>query len=260
MAKRSNTPIETDLINKRPLKDDIFDVLHDKIVSGKYKPGEWLRQDDIATQLGVSMTPVREAFDLLVSSGLAERVAYRGVRVRETSTKDIVEAYGLRLFLEVAIAQEAARHITPEQVAGLERTIAEMKKHDNLKDVSIQRRLSREFHSAIADVTKNDLLIKLYGVVSNAFPDWLLYEALFRYPEILQDSMDSMHAEHTGIVNALKKRDGLKAALKSVEHVMESGQWLVDYLNVPAELLREKEEQVLTLLKANKYTGKQVDK
>lgn len=249
MAARSHAIEETDLIQKRPLKDDIFDVLHDKIVSGKYKSGDWLRQDDIATQLGVSMTPVREAFDLLVSAGLAERVPYRGVRVRETSTKDIVEAYGLRLHLEVVIAEEAAGKITPEQVAGLERTIVEMKKHDNLKDVSIQRRLSREFHSSIADATKNDLLIKLYDIVSNAFPDWLLYEALFRYPEILQDSMTSMHTEHTAIVDALRKGDGLKAALKSVEHVMESGQWLVDYLDIPAEYLREKEEQVLSLLK-----------
>ena len=240
---------ESEFIQKRPLKEDIFDVLHDKIVSGKYKPGEWLRQDDIATQLGVSMTPVREALDLLVSSGLAERVPYRGVRVREIANKDIVEAYGLRLYLEVVIAQEAARHITPEQVAGLERTILEMKKHDNLKDVSIARRLSREFHSAIADATKNDLLIKLYSVVSNAFPDWLLYEALFRYPEILQDSMTDMHDEHTVIVNALKKGDAHNAALKSVEHVMESGEWLVEYLNIPAGLLREKEEQVLSLLK-----------
>lgn len=249
MATRPTHLVETELIQKRPLKDDIFDVLHDKIISGRYKPGQWLRQDDIATQLGVSMTPVREAFDLLVSAGLAERVAYRGVRVREISTQDIVEAYGLRLYLEVIIAEEAARHITPEQVTGLERTIAEMKKHDNLKDVSIQRKLSREFHSVIADITKNDLLIKLYGIVSNAFPDWLLYEALFRYPEILQDSMTSMHTEHTVIVDALKKRDGLKAAQKSVEHVMESGQWLVDYLHIPAGLLREKEEQVLALLK-----------
>src|SRR5262245_18342655 len=252
MVNRSFVPAENELIQKRPLKADIFDVLHDKIVSGKYKPGEWLRQDDIATQLGVSMTPVREAFDLLVASGLAERVAYRGVRVREISTKDIVEAYGMRLFLEVMIAEEADRKITPEQVEGLERTIAEMKKHDNLKDVSIQRKLSREFHSAIADVTQNDLLIKLYSVVSNAFPDWLLYEALFRYPEILQDSMTSMHTEHIEIVEALKKGDGLKAALKSVEHLMESGQWLVDYLNIAAELLREKEDQVLSLLKKSK--------
>ena len=251
MASRSPVIEENEFIQKRPLKEDIFNVLHDKIVSGKYKPGEWLRQDEIATQLGVSMTPVREGLDLLVSSGLAERVPYRGVRVREIVMKDVVEAYGLRLALEVVIAQEAAKHITPSQVAGLERTIVEMKKHDSLKEMSMARKLSREFHSAIAEITKNDLLIKLYAVVANAFPDWILYEAIFRKPEILAGSMSDMHDEHTLIVNALKKRDGLKAALHSVEHVMESGKWLEKYLEhpVPAELLREKEEQVLSLLK-----------
>jgi DNA-binding GntR family transcriptional regulator len=243
---------ESELIQKRPLKEDISDVLHAKIISGTYKPGDWLRQDDIATQLGVSMTPVREALDLLVSAGLAERVPYRGVRVREMNTKDVVEAYGLRLFLEALIAQEAARNITREQIAGLERTLSEMKKHESLKDVSTERKSSREFHSAIAEATRNDLLIKMYAVVSNAFPDWLLYEALFRYPEILADSMMSTYKEHVAIVNALKKGDAELAMQKSIEHVMESGKWLEDYLDIPAELLREKEEQVSPLMKKSK--------
>src|SRR6266545_7493724 len=136
MLVNSRPNEETELLQKRPLKEDIFDVLHEKIISGAYKPGDWLRQDDIATQLGVSMTPVREGLDLLVSAGLAERVPYRGVRVREMSTKDVVEAYGLRLILEAISAQEAARNITGEQVAALERTLEEMKKHESLKDVS----------------------------------------------------------------------------------------------------------------------------
>lgn len=251
MAGRSALLEETEITQKRPLKEDIFDALHDRIVSGRYKPGEWLRQDEIATQLGVSMTPVREGLDLLVSAGLAERVPYRGVRVREIVMKDVVEAYGLRLHLEVVIAQEAARSITPEQVAGLERTILEMKKHDSLKEMSMARKLSREFHTAIADITGNELLIRLYGIVANAFPDWILYEAIFRKPEILAKSMTDMHDEHALIVGALKKRDGLKAALHSVEHVMESGKWLEKHLNppAPADLLREKEEQVLSLLR-----------
>jgi DNA-binding GntR family transcriptional regulator len=249
----SNPPAEeTEFIQKRPLKEDIFDVLHEKIISGTYKPGDWLRQDDIATQLGVSMTPVREAFDLLVSAGLAERVPYRGVRVREMSTKDVVEAYGLRLVLEAVIAQEAAKRITPEQIAGLERTLDEMKSHETLKDVSTERRTSREFHSAIAEATRNDLLIKLYAVVSNAFPDWLLYEALFRHPELLADSMLSTYREHVAIVDALKNSDAEQAAQRSIEHVMESGKWLEEYLRIPAALLREKEEQVLPLTKKSK--------
>ena len=252
MLSNPPTTEESEIIQKRPLKEDIFDVLHEKIISGVYKPGDWLRQDDIATQLGVSMTPVREALDLLVSAGLAERVPYRGVRVREMSTRDVVEAYGLRLLLEAIIAQEAARNITGEQLAELERMLDEMKKHDKLKDVSSERKSSREFHSAIAESTKNDLLVKLYAVVSNAFPDWLLYEALFRYPEILADSMMNTYKEHVAIVEALKKGEADRAVQKSIEHVMESGKWLEEYLEIPSKLLREKEEQVFPLMKKTK--------
>jgi DNA-binding GntR family transcriptional regulator len=240
---------ETEFLQKRPLKEDIFDVLHEKIISGTYKPGDWLRQEDIATQLGVSMTPVREGLDLLVSAGLAERVPYRGVRVREMSTKDVVDAYGMRLILEALIAREAAKTITPEQVVRLERMLEEMKKHDTLKEISSERKSSREFHSAIAEATRNDLLVKLYAVVANAFPDWLLYEALFRYPELIADSMASTYKEHVAIVEALKKGDADTAAQKSIEHLMESGKWLEEYLHIPAELLREKEEQVSSLMK-----------
>jgi DNA-binding GntR family transcriptional regulator len=240
---------ETELIQKRPLKEDIFDVLHEKIISGAYKRGDWLRQEEIATQLGVSMTPVREGLDLLVSAGLAERVPYRGVRVREISPKDVIEAYGLRLVLEAVIAQEAAKNISDEEITALESMVVKMKKHDSLKEMSAERKLSREFHATIAQASRNDLLIKLYAVVTNAFPDWLLYEALFRNPELLADSTATTLKEHIAIVNALKKRDGQAAVQKSIEHVMDSGKWLEEYLDIPAELLREKEAQVLPLMK-----------
>jgi len=252
MAGNSSLIEESELIQKRPLKEDIFDVLHEKIISGTYKPGQWLRQDDIATQLGVSMTPVREAFDLLVAAGLAERVPYRGVRVREMVTKDVVEAYGLRLILEAMIAKEAAKNITPGQLKSLEKMLAEMGKYHSLKDVSRIRQLSREFHSCIAEASNNDLLTKVYAVVSNAFPDWLLYEAIFRKPELLASSMEAMQQEHTAILDAFKKRNIEKAVQKSIEHLMESGKWLEEYLDVPTELLREKEAQVSFLLKNSK--------
>ncbi len=239
-------------INHKPLKEEIYENLHRQIVAGNYTPGDWLRQDDIASQMGVSMTPVREALDLLVASGLVERVPYRGVRVREMSTKDIVEAYGLRLILEAMIAKEAAKNITPKQISELERMLADMQNNHTLNEVAHIRRLSREFHSYIADASNNSLLIKLYAVVSNAFPDWLLYEAIFRKPELLTSSMNDMQKEHNAIVDALKKGDVEKAVKKSVEHLMESGNWLEEYLNVPAELLREKEEQVSFLIKKSK--------
>ena len=236
-------------LTHKPLKEEIYDALHRHIIAGKYGPGDWLRQDDIASQMGVSMTPVREALDLLVSTGLAERVPYRGVRVREMSTKDIVEAYGLRLILEAIIAKEAAMNITSEQALGLKKILDEMNRHVKLNEMPLERQLSREFHTAIAEASGNDLLIKLYAVVANAFPDWLLYEALFRNPELLAGSVAQTHDEHTAIMDALTKGDEDRAVQASIEHVMDSGKWLQEYLNIPEKMLREKEKQVAHLIR-----------
>ncbi len=243
--------MEKELTHK-PLKDEIYDALHRQIIAGKYGPGDWLRQEDIATQMGVSMTPVREALNLLVASGLAERVPYRGVRVREMSAKDVADAYGLRLILEAIIAREAALHITPEQISRLEKIMDEMKKRVKLHEMPQERQLSREFHTSIAEASGNDLLVKLYAVVANAFPDWLLYEALYRKPELLTGSVAQTYEEHTAIMEALVNGDADKAVQRSIEHVLDSGRWLEEYLNIPAELLREKEKQVIHLIKKSK--------
>ncbi|RJP48289.1 MAG: GntR family transcriptional regulator [Anaerolineaceae bacterium] len=243
--------IEKELTHK-PLKEEIYDALHRQIIAGKYGPGDWLRQEDIAGQMGVSMTPVREALDLLVAKGIAERVPYRGVRVREMSAKDIVEAYGMRLILEAMIARDAALNITPEQIGKIEAIMEEMNRHVELNEMPQERQLSREFHAAIAEASGNDLLIKLYAIVANAFPDWLLYEALFRNPELVGGSIAQTHDEHAAILEALRNGDSDLAVQASIEHVMDSGKWLEDYLNIPAKLLREKEKQVTHLIKKSK--------
>ncbi len=239
-------------LTHKPLKDEIYDALHRQIIAGKYAPGDWLRQEEIAGQMGVSMTPVREALDLLVAKGLAERVPYRGVRVREISAKEIVEAYGLRLMLEAIIAREAARYITPQQVAALQAIMDEMDRHVDLHEMPQERQLSREFHAAIAEASRNSLLIQLYTIVSNAFPDWLLYEALYRKPELVSASVTQTHDEHTAILEALKKGDADQAVKVSLDHVMESGRWLEMYREIPSNLLREQEKQVTHLMRKSK--------
>ncbi|HMZ07780.1 MAG TPA: GntR family transcriptional regulator [Anaerolineales bacterium] len=240
--------VEKELTHK-PLKEEIYDALHRQIIAGKYAPGDWMRQEDIASQMGVSMTPVREALDLLVAKGIAERVPYRGVRVREMSNKEVMEAYEMRLFLEAMIAKETALNITPEQILKLEVIMAEMDRHVELSEMPQERQLSREFHAAIAEASGNNLLIQLYAIVSNAFPDWLLYEALYRKPELVSSSVAQTHDEHAALLAAFKKHDPDLAVKLSLEHVMESGKWLETYLNYPSKLLREKEKQVSHLIK-----------
>src|SRR5512140_462317 len=195
--------LETQVLNRKPLKEEVFEVMHGRIIAGQYAAGEWLRQEEISSQLGVSMTPVREALDLLVSAGLAERVPYRGVRVLEPSTKEILNSYAMRLLLESAGVHGAALNASHDQVIELRSVLQESRSLVRLNEMSRQRVLSRQLHGAIVAASGNAQLQRLYTTVLNTFPDWMLYEYLFRHPEHLDKSMNSEYREHSAIVEAV---------------------------------------------------------
>jgi DNA-binding GntR family transcriptional regulator len=227
-------------LQRKPLKEEIFEVLHEKIIAGEVLPGEWLRQEDIATQLGVSMTPVREALDLLVSVGLAERVPYRGVRVPEPAGEEIAEAYAMRLLLEAAGARAAALKRQPVQVDELKRILAQMKGLVTLHEMSELRQLSREFHQSIVAIGGNAILNKVYEMVMNAFPDWMLYEYLFRHADLLEASLAVEYLEHMALVEAIEAGNADLAEQQAIKHIRNLGKELVTFLGIPHDILESK--------------------
>jgi len=239
-----SAPLETqkDLENlqRKPLKEEIFDVLHEQIIAGKVQPGEWLRQEDIATQLGVSMTPVREALDLLVSVGLAERVPYRGVRVPQPANEDIVESYAMRLLLEAAGARAAALNREQAQVEELKRILSRTKGLLSLEDMSVLRQLSRQFHRSVVAMGGNNMLDRLYEMVMNAFPDWMLYEYLFRHSDLLESSLSDEYREHMALVEAIEAGDTDLAEGMAIAHIRQLGEDLVKFLGISHEVLEAK--------------------
>ncbi|HAE59780.1 MAG TPA: GntR family transcriptional regulator, partial [Anaerolineae bacterium] len=92
--------IPPELTNHRQLRNVVADRLRSAILEGFYKPGEWLRQEKLAQELGVSQMPVREALKELATEGLIEHVPYRGVRVIAFSPDDVGDLYAHRAFLE----------------------------------------------------------------------------------------------------------------------------------------------------------------
>ena len=234
-----------DPLPHRSLRDEVFDILHKRIIAGEVRPGEWLRQDDIASQLGVSMTPVREALDLLVASGLAEREPYRGVRVVELTHDEMLDAYGLRILLEPAAARLASETATPREVEELKRLLVGTFELVRLEDMSRLRECSRQFHAAVVTMSGSPLLTRLYGIASAKFPDWMLYEAMFRHPEALTESLRAEQAQHRAILNAIAARDPEAAARASLDHILSLGKDLETYLGIPRELIQQKEKQFL---------------
>jgi DNA-binding GntR family transcriptional regulator len=230
------------------MKDEIFEILHGRIIAGQYGAGEWLRQEDISSQLGVSMTPVREALELLVSAGLAERMPYRGVRVLQPSQEEIADSYAMRLLLESTAVFAAATNISDGQLEKLSDLLEESKCLAGLKDMSRQRVLSRELHILIVDSSGNALLYKQYVTVLNTFPDWMLYEYMFRHPELIDKSMENEFKEHGEIVTALKIHNPEIAVQRTIDHILKRGRELETYLDIPKEIIRTKEAQVMPLL------------
>jgi len=232
------------VVRKKSLKEEVFELLHQRIVAGKYLPGDWLRQEEISTQIGVSQTPVREALDLLVSVGLAERVPYRGVRVPELTTEEIIDAYTLRLILESAAAHLAALNVSADQLQALSDIVEHTRKLVTLDDMSMQRQLNKRFHLSLVAASGNLQLSKLYEMASNKFPDWRLYEYMFRHPELLATSLAREYSEHCTIVEALAAHDARQAARQTLIHIHNLAHELVEFLNIPEKLLEEKEAQI----------------
>jgi len=239
-----NIPLDSqkdlESLQRKSLKEEIFEVLHSKIIAGDVAPGDWLRQDDIATQLGVSMTPVREALDLLVSVGLAERVPYRGVRVPQPSADEIAEAYAMRILLEAAGARAAALKREQAQVDELKRILSRMKGLLSLNDISTLRQLSRQFHQAVVAISGNSSLGRMYEMVMNSFPDWMLYEYLFRHTDLLEQSLADEYEEHMKLVDAIEAGDAALAEQMATSHIRSLGEDLVAYLSISQEVLESK--------------------
>jgi DNA-binding GntR family transcriptional regulator len=244
----TDSSTEINQFQKKSLRDGVFDLLHQRIVAGKYSPGEWLRQEEISTQIGVSQTPVREALDLLVSVGLAERVPYRGVRVPELTHQDIADAYFLRLILESTAARLAALNASQDSIEHMRGLLEQTKSLITLEDMSQHRQLNKSFHLSIAEAGGVFLLGKIYEMVSNVFPDWRLYEYMFRHPELLETSLNREYQEHETILDAIAAHDADLAAEKAANHIQNLGKELVAYLGIPVELLHEKEIQIYPIL------------
>ena len=235
-------------LQKRSLTDEVSEILHRRIITGEYPPGEWLRQNDIAAQLDVSPTPVREALDRLVSDGLAERIPYRGVRVPELANEEIVDALVLRVLLEVAAVRLAACNISQQQLHALYDILEQTRNLTTLDDMSKHRQLNRALHLTIANAGGSPLMDRFYEMASNKFPDWMLYESMFHQVELLESALAREFKEHRALVDALASHDADLAERRAIEHMKSLGNELIALIGIPVALLEERLRQVGPLL------------
>lgn len=213
--ERKLVPIKLD--SYKPLREVVSEALRDAIVSGVLKPGERLMEIQLAEELGVSRTPVREAIRKLELEGFVVMVPRRGTYVSDISLKDINEVYEVRTALDVLAAGLAAERITDEETEELERLLVEIAEHIKAGDMDKIVETDEHFHDVLYKASRNDRLV---GIINN------LRELLQRfrtvsmsYPGRLTNTLD----EHRRLVEAISQRD-VEAAQQIAREHMENAE------------------------------------
>jgi DNA-binding GntR family transcriptional regulator len=193
-----------------------YEAIREGIASGAYPPGKWLPEPMIATSLGLSRTPVREALRTLAAEGSVELIHNRGARVTAWSASDIEEVYRLRALLEGHGAALAARHASSREIKVIrdlqsryEQTVA-----DHQATAGRSAQCNNDFHAAILRAAGSPRLATLLGVISSA-P--LVTLALQHYSDA--DRSRSI-VQHRDIVTAIQNRDESLAEAAMRSHIL----------------------------------------
>lgn len=224
----------TDVPSHKQLRNVVAEQMRAAILNGHYKPGEWLRQERLAQDFGVSQMPVREALKELAAEGLIEHVPYRGARVVIFSTHDILDLYCHRAFLESRAASIAAEVVTPEEVATLENLQMEMEVNGAPQAVLKYRELNRKFHQSIYQASRREYLIRTLNQMWATFPTMLIanFAATAVNPLPERDATDAI--EHRAIIAALQSRNAAAAEQAMKKHILATAEQLVRFIEVQA--------------------------
>jgi len=182
--------------------------LRELILTGELRPGDPLRQRDLAARFGVSATPVREALQRLESEGLVQSDLHKGATVAEAAEGATEENYRIRAALEPLAASIAAGLITENEITELERMNSELRGIEDGDPRYVG--LNRRFHFFIYEAARSPLLVGLMR---------LLWQSMPQGPRVLRSHKASAE-QHDAILKALRARDGDRAAALTREHIL----------------------------------------
>lgn len=211
----------------KQLRSRVADRLRGEILQGRLKPGEWLRQERLAFEQGVSQTPVREALRQLAAEGLLEHVPYRGIRVVEFSIEDVEDLYGCRALLEGMAARFAAVHITSGELEEMGELFERMCRCKTPEDLVEYRELNRRFHSALFKASRRSFLVRTLAQLWSAFPTMLWSNVPRVATESAPERDEPDVEEHSAIVAALRDHDPDAAERAVRRHIEAAGSTLV---------------------------------
>lgn len=180
----------------KTIRGQVYQILRNDICSGKYEPGFWLQEKELAEELGVSRSPVREALRQLVSDGLVVEVPNKGVFVKEFTPRDIDEIFDMRVMLESYGIQKSRRNLTTVRRQHLFELLEQMEKTYAAGDMEGYVRADEEFHIRLVELGGNSLVESTYDRVRSMNQQFrvLSLSSHQRFDESMEEHRKLIHA------------------------------------------------------------------
>jgi DNA-binding GntR family transcriptional regulator len=198
-------------------KDLIYREVRRSIVVGRYKPGTRLDLEGLSQKYGTSVTPVRDALQMLSQEGLVTIKPRSGYFVTHITLKQLRDLLELRAVLEVAAIERAATRITDEQLKELEQVHAGYTGKD---DESVDRYTTenRRFHCQIAEASGNQELAQTLGHLHDRLAQYL----------VLVSANNRIQQGHDHLIEALRTRDPAVAGQVMIEELEEANRTVLE--------------------------------
>ena len=187
----------------------VCDIIRERIINAYYKPGDFLIEKELAKQLKVSRTPIREALKTLAGENLVTIRSHTPTRVSDINLHHFQEMIELRLLLEKGSARLAAQRATEEQIKKLEQ-LNEHVKGINNENASELIDCDREFHQIISQAAHNNLIAQHLSIVMIQF---------IRINKLLNIKPYIFQADLPKVIKALKRRDADQMEKLIEDHV-----------------------------------------
>ena len=192
------------------LSDDVARYVRRRIFNGTYPAGEYLRLDQLAADVGISVTPVREALLNLRAEGLLEQHPRRGFMVLEVTARDIADVARVQAFIGGELAARAAESATPAQLAELKAIQDELESAYEHTDLDRMVRLNHEFHRSINVAADSPKLTQFMSGITRYAPE-SVFPTLPGWPE-------QSISDHRAVIEALDTGDAEAARAAMAEH------------------------------------------
>ena len=205
------------------LAEDVARLIRRRIFDGTYPAGKYIRLEQLADELGISVTPVREALFGLRTEGLLTQRPRRGFLVLPVTRRDIDDVAAVQGHIGGELASRAAIHITEEQLRELELIQKQLEEAYAADDYERAVRLNHEFHRGVNVAAGSPKLAQLMSQITR-------YALESVFPTVEGWPKQSTR-DHRRVLAALRKRDGEQARAAMSQHLCAGSKPLIDHLH-----------------------------